>query len=359
MTTQCLALVFGGRSPEHDVSLMSARGILDHLDAARYDIFLVGVDRDGTPRLGGEELLTGALDRGAGTVVRWPASPEDRTLRAATDGRVLSPPIDVLFPIVHGAGGEDGTIQGMCELAGLACVGAGVLGSSLAMDKDLARELLRASGFPVVESVVLKPADLRDDARPAEKVAALGYPVFVKPARAGSSVGITRIAGAEELESAIEEALAFDSKVVVERAVIEPREIEVAVLGSDDPSASVPGEIVPAREFYDYKAKYEDPSSRLLIPAPIDRDLSEHIRDLAVRAFRALDLCGMARVDFLLSRSDGSLVLNEINTLPGFTPISMYPRLWEASGLAYAKLLDRLVEIAREQVARSPLASQR
>ncbi|MDH3284482.1 MAG: D-alanine--D-alanine ligase [Acidobacteriota bacterium] len=358
MTKLNLALVFGGRSPEHEVSLMSARGIHEHLDQGRFDILLVGVDRRGKPRLGGAELLEGAMDRGAGTPVRWPASPEDRTLRAEADGSVISPPVDVLFPIVHGAGGEDGTIQGVCELAGIACVGAGVLGSSLAMDKELSRTLLRAEGFPVVQSVVLRPSDLKDARVPAERVAALGYPVFVKPARAGSSVGITRVADAKDLPRAIDDARAFDSKLVVERAVVEPREIEVSVLGADDPRASVPGEVVPAGEFYDYHAKYEAPDSRLLIPAPIDDELSERIRGLATRGFRALDLAGMARVDFLLSKRDGSLVLNEINTLPGFTPISMYPRLWEASGLSYGKLLESLVEIAVEQASLTPLAQQ-
>ncbi len=343
-----LALVFGGPSPEHDVSLVSARGILEHLDPDRYEVILVGVDRNGTPRVGGRELLSGGLDRGEGTPVRWPASPADRRLREEATGRPASPPLDVAFPIVHGPGGEDGTLQGVFTLAGVPFVGPGVLGSALAMDKDRARRMLAAEGLPVVRDVVLEGPILDDPVACRAAVEPLGFPVFVKPARAGSSVGIAKVHGPGELGAALSAARAVDPKVVVEAAVPDAREIEVAVLGNLDPAASVPGEIVPSREFYDYEAKYEDPSSRLLVPAPLDDELAGRVRTLALAAFRALDLRGMARVDFLLSRRDASLVVNEVNTLPGFTPISMYPRLWEATGLPYPRLLDRLVELARE-----------
>jgi len=343
-----LALVFGGASPEHDVSLVSARGILEHLDPDRYEVVLVGIDRGGTPRVGDEGLLAGGLDRGEGTPVRWPASPADRRLREEATGRPASPPLDVAFPIVHGPGGEDGTLQGIFTLAGIPFVGPGVLGSALAMDKDRARRMLAAEGLPVVRDTVLEGAVLDDPEACRAAVEALGYPLFVKPARAGSSVGIAKVHGPEGLVPALAAARKVDPKVVVEVAVPGAREIEVAVLGNLEPAASVPGEIVPSREFYDYEAKYEDPSSKLLVPAPLPRELAERVRALALSAFRALALRGMARVDFLLSREDGTLVVNEVNTLPGFTPISMYPRLWEATGLPYPRLLDRLVGLARE-----------
>ncbi len=361
-----LALVFGGASPEHDVSLVSARGILEHLDRDRYEVVLVGVDRGGTPRVGGGDLLAGGLDRGAGTPVRWPASPADRRLREEATGRPCGPPLDVVFPIVHGPGGEDGTLQGVFALAGIPFVGPGVLGSALAMDKDRARRMLAAEGLPVVRDVVLAGPVLDDPGGRLAAVEPLGYPVFVKPARAGSSIGISRVRDPAGLGPALEEARRVDPKVVVEAAVPAAREIEVAVLGNLEPAASVPGEIVPAGEFYDYRAKYEDPSSELLVPAPLPVELAERVRSLALDAFRALDLRGMARVDFLYSRRDGTLVVNEVNTLPGFTPISMYPRLWAATGLPYPRLLDRLVELAREASGRdgapgadSPTAASR
>lgn len=345
---QQLALIFGGRSPEHEVSLSSARGIYANLDRSRYEIALLGVDRHGAPRLGGEELLQGAMDRGAGVPVCWPTHPEDRVLRGKADGAVLSRPIDVAFGIIHGAGGEDGTLQGLLALAGIPCVGPGVLGSALAMDKDRAKRVLAAAGIPVAPDVVFEGADPPDAATAAPQIATLGYPVFVKPARAGSSVGVSKVKSAAELAAALRAAHAIDTKILVERAVPVAREIETAVLGNLQPEVSICGEIVPHGEFYSYDAKYNDPESRLLIPAPLDDAVAARIRELAARAFRALDLAGMARIDFLLSSTNGELVLNEANTLPGFTPISMYPKLWEASGLSYARLLDRLITLACE-----------
>jgi D-alanine-D-alanine ligase len=359
VTRRTLAIVFGGASPEHDVSVMSARGIFGNLDAGRYEVLLVGVDREGVPRAGGPSLLEGGLGRGEGTPVRWPCSGVDRTLRAESTGEPVSAPLDVVFPIIHGAGGEDGTLQGVFELAGIPCVGAGVLGSSLAMDKEAARRLLAAGGFPVPQTVVLRPPELATPESWTRLVETMGLPLFVKPSRAGSSVGITKVSELAGLAPAIETASAIDSKVLIERAVPKPREIEVAVLGLDEPESSVPGEIVPRREFYDYRAKYEDPESELLVPAPLEAGMAERVRAIAVDAFRALELAGMARVDFLLSGIDGSLVVSEVNTLPGFTPISMYPRLWQASGLSYAALLDRLVDLAIEAAPRSPLHPSR
>lgn len=341
-----LALIFGGASPEHEVSLVSAKGILANLDRARYDVTLVGVTRDGRPHVGDEALLDGGLDRDEGVAVRWPASPADRTLRREDTGEPVTPPIEVAFPIIHGETGEDGVLQGVLAWAGVRCVGAGVLGSSLAMDKDRARRMLAAAGIPVVDDVVLRGAEAEDLEGARRRVEPLGLPVFVKPARAGSSVGITKVRAWDQLGAAIAAARAIDPKVVVEQAVPEPRELEVAVLGGPSPSATRPGEIVPHGEFYSYESKYDDPESKLLIPAPIEDGLAVTIRGLALDAFAALELAGFARVDFLLSKSTGELVLNEINTLPGFTPISMYPRLWESEGLSYPRLIDRLIELA-------------
>lgn len=358
MSRKTLALVFGGRSPEHDVSLVSARGIYENLDKSRYDVHLVGVARSGEPRIGGVELFNDAMDQGQGTPVRWPSFPGDRCLRRTVDGHAVSPPLEVAFPIIHGAGGEDGTIQGLFALAGVPCVGAGVLGSSLAMDKDRCRRMLQQAGIPVVSDRVFEGPQALDDAWVLPQIQPLGWPLFVKPARAGSSVGITKISSPGDLAAALRAAYEIDTKVIVERAILGARELETAVLGNLEPQASVVGEIVPHGEFYDYKAKYVDPESRLLIPAPIDAALSNRIRTLAMQAFRALDLIGLARVDFLLSRTSGELVLNEPNTLPGFTPISMYPKLWEASGVPYPELLDRLIDLALQSASMGALRSQ-
>lgn len=352
-----VAIVFGGRSPEHEVSLTSARGILDNLDREKYEVVLCGVDRQGRPRYGGCELLDGGMERGSGTVFRWPSAPADRCLREETTGRVLTPPLDVIFPIVHGSGGEDGTLQGVCALAGIACVGPGVLGSALAMDKDRSRRVLAAAGLPVVKDAVFEGDEATDESIVRDKVAGLGWPLFVKPARAGSSVGISKVSEPAQLGPALRRAREVDSKLVIEEAIPEAREIEVAVLGNLHPQASIPGEIRPRREFYDYEAKYNDPGSELLVPAPIDDEQTRYVRRMAVEAFRALDLLGLSRVDFLLSRRDGRLVVNEVNTLPGFTSISMYPRLWAATGVPYPRLLDRLLEAAREAVSLGPLAN--
>ncbi len=356
MNRRVVALVFGGRSVEHEVSLVSARGICDNLERERNELVLVGIDREGRPRVGGEELLAGGLESGAGTTVRWPSHRGDRTLREESTGRAVTPPIDVVFPIVHGSGGEDGTLQGALTLAGIPCVGAGVLGSSLAMDKDRTRRVLAQAGIPVARDAVFEGPEAADLPRLVAAAEALGWPVFVKPARAGSSVGISKVRGAADLEAAVATARAVDSKVVIEEAIPGAREIEVAVLGLWQPEASVVGEIEPQAEFYDYDAKYHDPSSRLLVPAPLDPALATEVRGIAIRAFRELDLAGLARVDFLLSRTTDRFVLNEVNTLPGFTPISMYPRLWAASGVPYGQLLDRLIDIALETAASHPLA---
>lgn len=347
-----IGVVFGGRSGEHEVSLVSARSIMAALDRERYEVVPIGIARDGRWLTAGdpmarlEAMAAGRPDPGP----QEEPFPAGRRALIPGLGPAGLPPIDVLFPVLHGPYGEDGTIQGLCEMAGLPYVGAGVLGSALAMDKISTHRLLRSLGLPVVEFVTTSRA--RWAAQPEQVLSevedALGYPCFVKPANLGSSVGITKAHDRAELCRGLDLAAAYDRRLLIERG-LEAREIEVSVLGNEEPQASIPGEIVPCREFYDYQAKYTDGRSELLIPAPLPAALAEEIRDLAVQAYRALDIAGMARVDFLLERTTLRPYVNELNTIPGFTAISMYPKLWEASGLPYPRLLDRLIELALER----------
>ena len=341
-----VGLLYGGRSVEHEVSVQSATSILRNLDPSRYEVWPLAVCRDGSWRLGAPgTALEQAMERGAPVLL--PASPGANALQPL-DGALAAPvPLDVLFSIVHGHGGEDGTLQGLLELAGLPYVGTGVLGSSIQMDKEVSKRLLEHAGVPVGPWRVVHEHELASDARAlaVRLVEELGLPLFVKPANSGSSVGIQKITDAKALPRALAEATRYDTKLVVE-AGLDAREIEVAVLGNEQPEASVPGEICPHRDWYDYEAKYVDESTELLVPAPLSDDETERVRDLALRAFRTLEGAGLARVDFLMERSTGALYLNELNSLPGFTEVSMYPRLWEASGLPYPQLLDRLIELA-------------
>jgi len=339
-----VAVLFGGRSGEHEVSLNSAANVMAALAMLpeKYEIAPIGIDREGNWLLSAEahQLLSQGQPLGG--------YEPSRALNAIGPSSVR--PVDVVFPVLHGPYGEDGSLQGFLEMAGLPYVGCGVLGSALAMDKVMSKRVLRDQGLPITDYVWFRSAEwsplVRDD---VEEVC--GYPCFVKPANLGSSVGVSKAHNAAELETAVQTAARFDTKIVAERAVPDAREIEVAVLGNDDPQASVPGEIVPSREFYDYAAKYVDGTSELLIPAQLPLDLAEEIRRLALKSFQALDCSGMARVDFLLSRASGDLYLNELNTIPGFTAISMYPKLWEASGLPAEKLVDRLIQLALERHA--------
>jgi len=344
-----VGLVYGGRSVEHEVSVASATSILRNLDPSRYEIWLLAIDHDGRWRVGapGTSLET-ALERGSPIVL--PATPAENALRPLGREAGLEVALDVLFPIVHGRGGEDGTLQGLLELAGLPYVGSGVLGSALQMDKEVAKRLLVQAGLPVGPWRSTTAHELARDPRGlALRIAdELGMPVFVKPANSGSSVGIQKVREAKALGRALAEASRYDAKLVVE-AAIDAREIEVAVLGNEDPEASVPGEIRPRREWYDYEAKYVDESTELLVPAPLSEDEAALARSLALRAFRALEGAGLGRVDFLMERASGAFYLNEVNSLPGFTEMSMYPRLWEASGLPYPQLLDRLIELALDR----------
>ncbi len=348
-----IGVVFGGRSGEHEISLVSARSIMAALDRERYEVVPIGITRDGRwlttgdPMARLEALCAGQEDPGPSEEL-----PAGRNELVPGIGPAGFPRVDVVFPVLHGPYGEDGTIQGLLEMAGIAYVGAGVLGSALAMDKIASKLVLLAQGLPVVDFCQTTRARWQEE--PAPFIAAveerLGYPCFVKPANLGSSVGITKAHDRDELRVALALAAEYDRRLLVERAV-DAREIEVSVLGNEDPQPSVPGEIVPSREFYDYAAKYADDRSALLIPAPLPAELSERIRGLAVQAYRALDVAGMARVDFLVDRATLAVYVSELNTIPGFTAISMYTKLWEASGLPYPQLLDRLIELARERFA--------
>ena len=353
-----VGLIFGGRSVEHDVSLVSARAVLDHLDRSRYDVVPIGVTKEGRWLTSGDAkaLLETGLSRTAGTRAALTGDPSIGGLVPFENGG--SPvKLDLVFPLVHGTGGEDGALQGLLELAGLPYVGSGVLGSSLGMDKGAMKTIFRAAGLPCAEWILVSRRQIQRDAAgiAGEVSRKLGYPCFAKPANGGSSVGVVKVKGPEALASALAEAAAYDRRVIVEQAV-EGQEVECAVLGNDDPQASVVGEIVPCNEFYDYSAKYLDDRSELIIPARIAPEQTEQVRSLALAAFRALDCAGMARVDFFVRRSDGAVLINEANTIPGFTPISMYPRLWAASGMGFAALVDRLIELGLER-HREKLAS--
>ncbi len=356
-----LGLIFGGRSAEHEVSLMSARSVMKAIDPEKYDVTMIGITREGKWIAGGDSMAALAAGDLAGTseaaLLGEPGKRELLRLQAGGSGEralrlATMTELDVIFPLLHGPYGEDGTVQGLLELADLPYVGAGVLASSLAMDKGVCKELLRARGLPVVDWQIATRAEIGRDAEAVagRAEAEFGYPIFTKPANLGSSVGVVKAHDRAELRAALEESARYDRRVLIERGV-DAREIEVSVLGNDAPQASVCGEIVPSREFYSYEAKYLDDASDLIIPAPIPPETAELARDLAVRAFQAIDGAGLARVDFLLDRESGALYLNEINTIPGFTQISMYPKLWEASGLSYRDLIDRLVELALERQA--------
>ena len=361
-----IGVLFGGRSGEHEVSLRSARSVMAALDPDRYEVVPIGITKDGR-WLAGDPMA--ALSEGAAaqpaTLLPEPAAGKDAPASAllALDQHEDAAPslsviaeLDVIFPVLHGPFGEDGTVQGLLELAGLPYVGAGVVGSAVGMDKAIFKHVMAANGVPVLPWRLFSGGQWRrnpDTVLDAVE-AALPYPVFTKPANLGSSVGISKCRDRAELRAGLDEAARFDRRIVVEQGIDRARELEVAVLGNDEPQASVVGEVRPRREFYDYVAKYllppgSEEESELIIPAPLEPALSEAIRALAVRAYRAIDAAGLGRVDLLLDDQSGDIYLNEINTLPGFTSISMYPKLWAASGLSYSQLLDRLIELALER----------
>jgi D-alanine-D-alanine ligase len=342
-----VGLVYGGRSVEHEVSITSATSILSALDPARYEVTLVAVSQAGRWHLGAPGMLPEAVVRG--DEVTLPAIPGESTLVSVGDGAPAAQ-LDVILPIIHGTGGEDGSLQGFLEMAGVPYVGAGVLGSAIQMDKEVTKRLLAAAGLPVVPGILVRAAELRGgDATAVERaLGEIGLPAFVKPACLGSSVGISKVRSREELARALSEATRYDTKILVERAV-NARELEVAVLGNEQPEASVPGEIIPKADFYDYAAKYVSEDTELVVPAEISEEQTVRLQQLALAAFRVLEGSGIARVDFFLDRDTDEILLNEVNSLPGFTEVSMYPRLWQASGLSYPALLDRMIELALER----------
>jgi D-alanine-D-alanine ligase len=393
-----VGILFGGRSGEHEVSLLSAASVLNAINKDKYEVVPIGITKDGRwltaehaenllqgkivleprqLRAGDPETTPAAAVLARGEAVIVPPEPVHRqsglvpfqseaTLTRRASDRAIN--VDVIFPVLHGTFGEDGTIQGLLELADIAYVGAGVLGSAAGMDKDIMKSLFIAAGIPIVKHVtILRSAwELDSKKNGGKKIqklveSKLKYPVFVKPANLGSSVGISKVHNRKELGPAIEEAAKFDRKIVIEQGVggkkKKAREIECSVLGNDDPAASVPGEIVPGKEFYDYTAKYVDEGSQLIIPAKLSKADTKRVQELAIAAFQAVDCSGLARVDFLMEpasgkgsrKKSGRIYLNEINTMPGFTAISMYPKLWAASGLAYADLIDRLIQLGIER----------
>ena len=373
-----VGVLFGGRSGEHEVSLLSAASVLNAIDPKKYDVVPIGITKEGRwvtaeraeQLLRGEQIAPQPLRAGdpqatepaavlaQGDTIVVPPTPESALepfagpRRRASDRAIE---VDVIFPVLHGTFGEDGTIQGLLELADVAYVGAGVLGSAAGMDKDVMKRLFRDAGLPIVKHVSFLRAQWEDDPKRVRKLVEkeLKYPVFVKPANLGSSVGISKAHDRGELGPAIEEAARFDRKIVVEEGVggknHKARELEVSVLGNDEPEASLPGEVVPIKEFYDYAAKYLDEGSALIIPAKLSRKQTRQVQEMAVRAFQAVDCSGLGRVDFLMDPKSKRVYVNEINTMPGFTSISMYPKLWAASGVSYPKLIDRLIRLGLDR----------
>jgi D-alanine-D-alanine ligase len=353
-----VAVVFGGRSDEHNVSLRSAQTIMRALHPDRYDVVPLGITREGRWIAGGDPMEALVAES-----PMFHLQAGEQTSTVSSNGALVpvvgadalmpgavTDAVDVVFPALHGPMGEDGTIQGMLALAGVPFVGTGVLGSAVAMDKAMTKVVLAQAGIPQLPWTLVMRRDLEHDAKAIERRIAeeIGFPCFTKPANLGSSVGISKVHDASELGEALREAAHFDRKIVVERGVV-GQELEISVLGNDDPIVSIAGEIRPRGEFYDYSAKYLDDSAELIIPAEIAPEVQTQLEEYAARAFRALDLAGLARVDFFLEQGTGEFFLNEVNTLPGFTSISMYPMLWEASGVPLEKLVDRLIELALER----------
>ena len=361
-----VGIIFGGKSGEHEVSLASAQSVARAIQKDKYDVTLIGITKQGRWIAGGNALkqlaefspspLLAPIEESSANGNGKTMDSRDLVPSASNEIIDASPlsAIDVAFPLVHGPFGEDGTIQGLLELADVAYVGAGVAASAVGMDKALMKSIFRANNLPMVDWLAILRSEW--EAHPEETIhrieTAFGYPCFVKPANLGSSVGVTKAHNWDELAQALTTAAQFDRKLIAERAAENAREIECSVLGNDEPIASLPGEVAPHREFYDYAAKYDDDAhTDLLVPADLSSDMTRAVQEMAIRAFQAIDASGMARVDFFLERETGKLLLNEINTIPGFTAMSMYPRMWEKSGLTYPALIDRLIQLALERFA--------
>jgi len=386
-----VGILFGGRSGEHEVSLLSAASVLEAIDKTKYDVVPIGITKEGrwltaahaenllrAQHAPGEHLRAGdphatptaaVLATGNSTIIPpmpqaellpFQSSPSGSKRNPAHNDDIDSPPpihVDIMFPVLHGTFGEDGTIQGLLELADIPYVGSGVLGSAAGMDKDVMKRLFAAAGLPIVKHVTILRCDWQQEPKQVRRLIEenLKYPLFVKPANLGSSVGISKVHGPGELEGAVEEAASYDRKIIVEEAVGgkkgKAREIECAVLGNDKPAASIAGEIIPIKEFYDYDAKYLEEGSELVIPAKLTKKQMRHVQELAILAFCEVECSGLARVDFLMDPKNQTIYVNEINTMPGFTSISMYPKLWAASGVFYSQLIDRLIELGFERHA--------
>ena len=351
-----VGVIFGGRSSEHEVSLSSAQNVVNALQGAGHTVVPIGIAPSGQWLTGERARLLGEGST-AGAVLTDPLEHQEDVgswaMLPHNNADTQLPAIDVIFPVLHGPYGEDGTVQGLLEMANLPYVGCGVLSSAAAMDKAVAKKLFAAAGLKQTPSQVVMRTRWEADPQAiiGQTETQLDYPLFVKPANMGSSVGVTKARNRAELRDAIDTACIYDRKVIVEQAVPNAREIEVSVLGNDSPEASVPGEIIPGSDFYDYDAKYVDDSSQLVIPAPLTSEQTASVREMAVLAFQAVEGSGLARVDFLIDDATGEIYLNELNTMPGFTRISMYPKLWEASGVNYAELVDRLLDLAVERYA--------
>lgn len=353
-----VGVVFGGRSVEHEVSLLSAKSVIRNVDPEKYEVFPIFIEKSGIWRKASVQswLEDGGLEFFEGSFLSPSLSPGKPVFYEILGNNIVKEHVvDVVFPVLHGTHGEDGSIQGLFELMGLPYVGASVLGSSVGMDKIAMKSLLRDYGLPVVEFLGFNKSEWESGKeRLRERILKeIGLPCFVKSANLGSSVGITRVASEGKLNAAVDYSCRFSDKVIVERAVRKPREIEVSVLGDGDPQASCPGEVLPHREFYDYTAKYLEEGTGLIAPAELDEETIEKLRDYAVRAFRALHCSGMGRMDFLIEEGTNDIFVSEINTIPGFTKISMYPRLWEVSGLSFPELVSRLIELAIERRKRA------
>ena len=379
-----VGILFGGRSGEHEVSLLSAASVLEAIDKSKYEVVPIGITKEGrwVTALHAENLLRGKSSeenvRASHLRAGDPQATTTAAVLAAGDGIIVPPmpaaeslvpfestapappgaeavQVDIIFPVLHGTFGEDGTIQGLLELADIAYVGAGVLGSAAGMDKDVMKRLFADAGLPLVRHATVLRREWQNNASKICKLieSKLKYPVFVKPANLGSSVGISKVHGRGELPAAMDQAGGYDRKIIVEQGVGgkrgKAREIECSVLGNDDAQASIAGEIIPGKEFYDYAAKYRDEGSELLIPAKLNKSQMKSVQQMAVAAFRAVECSGLARVDFLMDPKSGKIYVNEINTMPGFTAISMYPKLWAASGVKYRELIDRLIKLGMER----------
>jgi len=349
-----VGIIFGGRSGEYEVSLNSAKSVLNAIDRQKYDVVEIGITHQGEWLIG--ENVNVAMLAGDTSHLQSAALMPDPShpglYCSETNGQEFHPKaeLDVLFPVLHGTFGEDGTLQGLMEMAEIAYVGCGVLASAVGMDKGVFKDVMAANHIPVVDTLTVLRSQVKADAESVidQCEALTPYPMFIKPANLGSSVGITKCSSHADLLEGLLEACRFDRRIIIQPG-IDSREIEVSVLGNDKPVASVPGEVIPSREFYSYESKYVDGTSGLLIPAPLSDELTTRVQETAVQAFQAIDGAGLARVDFLLERGSESFYLNEVNTMPGFTEISMYPKLWEASGLPYPSLIDRLIELALER----------